>query len=158
MESVGSSAGRLFRRTPLRTFILFPLITLAWELILNRASLRVEPLFFLLMLWGYLQYRWCGQYRMRHGGGGPGFDNPPEGLVTSGPYAYARNPMYLGHILFLIGLTLTLRSLFAAFLTAGSALWFHSRVLTDERRLAEQFGEPYLDYCVSVKRWIPGLF
>lgn len=158
MRSMANRAARLFGRSPLRTFILFPLITFAWELILNRGGLQVKPLFFLLMLWGYLQYRLCGRYRTGRGGGGPGFDTPPERLVTSGPYAYARNPMYLGHIVFLIGLTLTLRSLFAVLLMAGSAFWFHSRVLIDERRLAERFGEPYLDYCASVKRWIPGLY
>jgi steroid 5-alpha reductase family enzyme len=62
------------------------------------------------MLWGYLQYRLCGQYRGKRSGGGPGPEVPPERLVSSGIYAYTRNPMYLGHIIFLIGLTLTLRS------------------------------------------------
>ena len=110
------------------------------------------------MLWGYLQYRLCGLYRMRHGGGGPGFDTPPEQLVTSGPYALTRNPMYLGHLIFLAGLSLTLRSLLSTALTLATALWFHARVLRDERRLVARFGEPYRDYATRVKRWIPGLF
>ena len=110
------------------------------------------------MLWGYLQYRLCGRYRIRHGGGGPGFDNPPERLVTTGPYAYTRNPMYLGHLIFLAGVSLTLRSLPGALLTAGVALWFHARVLRDERRLILRLGEPYREYTRRVRRWIPGLF
>jgi len=28
----------------------------------------------------------------------------------------------------------------------------------DERRLAERFGEPYMQYCSRVKRWIPAVF
>ena len=110
------------------------------------------------MVWGYLQYRWCGVYRTKRGGGGPGLEAPPERVVSTGPYAYTRNPMYLGHILYLIGLTLTLNSLLAALITVGNIIWFHSRVLSDEKKLAQLLGEPYIAYTGRVKRWIPGLF
>jgi len=149
---------RLLRRTPIRTFVIYPVITIAWELFFNRGRLSFQPLFLPLMLWGYLQYQLCGRYRIKHGGGGPGLETPPERLVSTGPYAYSRNPMYLGHIIFLLGLTLTLKSPFAAVITAATAIWFHFRVLGDERRLAERLGQPYLDYRARVKRWIPGIF
>lgn len=109
------------------------------------------------MLWGYLQYRLCGLYRIKHGGGGPGLETPPERLVASGPYAYTRNPMYLGHLIFLTGLTLTLRSVLAGLITIVLAIWFHFRVRGDETKLAKRLGPPYVDYTRSVKRWIPGL-
>jgi protein-S-isoprenylcysteine O-methyltransferase Ste14 len=149
---------KLFRRTPLRTFILYPLLTIIWELLLNRGRLDLQPLFLPLMIWGYLQYRLCGTYRRKHGGGGPGLETPPERLVTSGPYVHTRNPMYLGHVIFLIGLTLSLNSYLAAAITVATAIWFHLRVLGDESRLAERWGEPYRIYLATVKRWIPGLF
>lgn len=95
---------------------------------------------------------------MTRGGGGPGPDVPGERLVSSGLYAYTRNPMYLGHIIFLTGLSLTLQSWFAALITIGVALWFHFRVRVDERNLALKLGPPYVAYKESVKRWIPGLF
>ncbi|HMA79469.1 MAG TPA: isoprenylcysteine carboxylmethyltransferase family protein, partial [Candidatus Binatia bacterium] len=79
-------------------------------------------------------------------------------LVSSGLYAYTRNPMYLGHIIFLAGLTLTLRSWLAALITVAVALWFHFRVLADERNLTIKLGQSYIAYTKSVKRWIPGLF
>ena len=85
-------------------------------------------------------------------------DTPPERLVTSGPFALCRNPMYLGHIIFLAGLALSLQSWLAAALAAGTAVWFQFRVRRDERRLAERFGEPYRQYCARVKRWVPALF
>lgn len=110
------------------------------------------------MLWGYLQYRRCGLFRIQHGGGGPGLETPPQRLVATGPYAYTRNPMYLGHIIYLIGLALTLQSWFGAAITVSVALWFHARVLGDEKKLAAQLGQPYVEYTKSVKRWIPGLF
>ncbi len=143
--------------TPNRTFLLYPLLLLTAELLLHRGHLRWDPRFLPLLLWGYLQYRLCGLYRIRRGGGGPGLKSPPERLITSGPYAYTRNPMYLGHIIFLIGLTLSLQSVLGTLLTVGVAVWFHMRVRRDERRLVEMFGEPYRAYCRRVKRWIPGL-
>lgn len=151
-------AVKFLRKTPFRTFVLYPLITLAWELFLNRGGLRFELVFLPLMFWGYIQYRLCGLYRIKHGGGGPGLDTPPERLVVTGPFAYNRNPMYLGHIIFLIGLALTLKSLFAALITVASGLWFHYRVIGDEKKLTERFGEPYVTYTATVKRWLPGLF
>src|SRR5207237_10623575 len=144
--------------TSLRTFIVWPVVVLAWELVLNRGTLRFQPWYVPLLAWGYLQYRLVGNYRLKHGGGGPGMRTPPQRLVSEGPYAYCRNPMYLGHIIFLAGLALTLRSELAALIAIASALWFHLRVRKDERRLQQLFGERYGEYSARVKRWIPGLF
>ncbi|MBI4522222.1 MAG: isoprenylcysteine carboxylmethyltransferase family protein [Deltaproteobacteria bacterium] len=148
---------RFVKRTPVRTFLLYPLVVIVWELILNRGTLKVDLIYLPLMVWGYLQYRLCGVYRVKRGGGGPGFEVPPERLVSSGPYAYTRNPMYLGHIIFLLGLTLTLRSLLAAVITVACIVWFHYRVLADEKSLVKRWGEPYVHYLSTVKRWVPGL-
>ena len=144
--------------TSFRTFFLYPVIVIGWELVLNRGTLHLEPAFLPLLAWGYLQYRLIGKYRLRIGGGGPGMDTPPERLVTSGPFAWCRNPMYLGHMIFLVGLTLSLQSALAAAITGWTIVWFQFRVRRDERRLAERFGPAYLDYKARVRRWIPGLF
>lgn len=151
-------AVKFLSRTPIRVFILYPVITLIWELFINRGQPNVRPLFLTLMAWGYFQYRFCGRYRVQHGGGGPGLDKPPERLVSSGVYAYTRNPMYLSLIIFLLGLTLTLSSWLAALITIANAIWFHTRVLIDEKQLAARLGEPYVRYTQSVKRWVPGFF
>ena len=152
------SVGRLLQGSPFRTFLLYPAIVVAWELLLNQGQLRLEPWFLPLLAWGYLQYRLVGRYRIRLGGGGPGMDTPPERLVVSGPFAWCRNPMYLGHIIFLLGLTLSLRSELGAVITAATVVWFQFRVARDEKRLRERFGQPYVDYSGRVKRWIPFLY
>jgi protein-S-isoprenylcysteine O-methyltransferase Ste14 len=149
---------RLLQSTSFRTFLLYPTIVVAWELLLNQGRLRFEPWFVPLLAWGYLQYRLVGRYRIRLGGGGPGMDTPPERLVTSGPFAWCRNPMYLGHIIFLLGLTLSLRSGLAAIITLATTVWFQFRVTRDEKRLRDRFGQPYVDYSGRVKRWIPFLY
>jgi len=131
---------------------------LSWELFLNKGKLHVQLPFLLMMLWGYLQYRLCSNYRKNRGGGGPGLRGAPQQLVTSGIYGWLRNPIYLGQIIFLVGLALTLRSLVAGLLAIVVAGWTHIRVLGDEKHLTEQFGQPYLDYKDRVKRWITGMF
>ena len=149
---------RFLSRTPVRTFVVYPVVALVWELVINGSRFEPNLWFVPLMLWGYLQYRLCGRYRVKHGGGGPGLETPPDRLVSTGLYAYTRNPMYLGHIIFLIGLTLTLKSRLAALITIGTAIWFHTRVVGDEKKLIERLGEPYVVYLSQVKRWIPGVF
>jgi protein-S-isoprenylcysteine O-methyltransferase Ste14 len=142
----------------LRTFVVVPLVVLAWEFLIRNGTLQLDPWFAPLLAWGYLQYKLVGRYRLSLGGGGPGMKTMPERLVTGGPYAYTRNPMYLGHLIFLAGLALTLRSELAAVMAVASAVFFHVRVKKDEKRLREFFGEPYARYCGQVKRWIPLLF
>jgi protein-S-isoprenylcysteine O-methyltransferase Ste14 len=149
---------RFLSRTPIRTFVVYPVVCLFWELAVNGNQFQPNLWFAPLMIWGYLQYRLCGRYRIKLGGGGPGLETPPERLVSTGPYALTRNPMYLGHIIFLIGVTLTLKSWLAAIITVGTAIWFHTRVVGDEKKLIHTLGQPYVNYLASVKRWIPGGF
>ena len=149
---------RFFSRTPVRTFVVYPAVAMVWELVIDRGQVRPDLWFVPLMIWGYLQYRLCGRYRVRRGGGGPGLETPPDRLVSTGLYACTRNPMYLGQIIFLVGLSLTLKSWLAALITIGASIWFHSRVVGDEKKLIERLGEPYAVYLSNVKRWIPGVF
>jgi hypothetical protein len=141
-----------------RTFVAYPLVLWMLESALRRRLARLDARGLPLMAWGYLEYRLCGSYRRGRGGGGPGTEVPPDALVTSGPYAYTRNPMYLGHLIFLVGLALALRSPRAAALAAVVAAWFHRRVMADERQLRRLFGAEYEAYARRVPRWLPGLF
>jgi len=149
---------RWFKSSSNRTFILYPVLAFALEAALQRGMPAIAPWALPLLAWGYLQYRLVGNYRMRLGRGGPGADVPPEQIVQQGPYGYTRNPMYLGHLIFMLGLALALRSWPAAALFAFHVVWFDRRVATDEARLEALFGAPYLDYKARVKRWIPGVY
>lgn len=151
-----SSDVRFLRRSPVQTFLLVPLAVFLFEYLAG--PLRVQWAGLLLMAWGYAQYRLVGRYRVRLGGGGPGLSGaPPERLVESGIYAWTRNPMYLGHVIYMTGVAVLFLSWFGAALALARAIWFHFRVRRDERGLAERFGEPYRAYARRVKRWLPGL-
>ena len=149
---------RWLKSTSNRTFIVWPVVLFAVEAAIQggmpRLNLRALP----LLAWGYLQYHWVGAYRTKLGGGGPGLSNPPERIVDAGIYRWMRNPMYLGHIIYMIGVALTFQSLFAAVVAIARTVWFHFRVRRDERGLTARFGEPYVAYTRRVKRWLPGLF
>jgi len=157
MTPIKQYVARLLARTPLVTFVLIPLVVLACELILGGGVLALDLWGVPLLVLGYAQYRLVGNFRTAHGGGGPGIDNPPTRIVTEGPYALTRNPMYLAHIIFMLGLAVTLRSWVALAILVLRAIWFHRRVVADEARLAARFGPEYTDYMQRVKRWVPGV-
>jgi len=141
-----------------RTFIVWPLVLAALEALLQEGVPRIEWGGLPLLAWGYLQYRLAGNYRARMGGGGPGISIPPDRIVEGGPYRYIRNPMYLGHLIFFVGLAVVLRSWIALAVFVLHAAWFDRRVREDEARLTQLFGDAYRDYCRRVKRWIPGVY
>lgn len=81
--------------------------------------------------------------------------SPPIRLVTSGPYRFSRNPMYVAMSMLLLGWTL-------AFQTRGLAGWalfmivaFHMRILLyEEPTLARLFGAEWDAYRGRVRRWV----
>ncbi|NCF51631.1 isoprenylcysteine carboxylmethyltransferase family protein [Gammaproteobacteria bacterium] len=148
---------RLVRATSSRVFLIYPVLLVLVEWLLQGPALRLQLAGLPLLAWGYLQYRLSGRYRSRLGGGGPGLGKPPERIVSSGIYAYTRNPMYLGLLIFLAGLAVCLRSYLGLLLMLLHIPWFHRRVIGDEARLSELFGEEYSAYTRRVKRWIPGI-
>ena len=155
--SAGSRLARWFKSTSNRTFIVWPLLLLALQTVLDRGWPHVNPWALPLLAWGYAQYRWVGGLRAARGGGGPGLSNPPERLVADGPYRLTRNPMYLGHLIFFAGLAVLLSGV-AWIVLIAHAVWFDRRVRSDERHLLALFGAPYRDYLGRVRRWIPGLY
>lgn len=75
-------------------------------------------------------------------------------LITGGPFRHLRNPMYLGYSLILLGLADTSQNVWIAIMTPAFALavtWL--AILPEERHLEAKFGEAYLDYKASSRRW-----
>lgn len=146
---------RLFTSTSRRNFVLTPLVVAVEQACSRRpVDLRWSPLLAL----GYLMYARAGAYRTEHGGGGPGQSGPPpDRIVDTGVYARTRNPMYLGHLVFLVGLAASTRSPLAAATLALNIPWFDRHARRDEERLDELFGETYTTYRDRVPRWLPGL-
>jgi protein-S-isoprenylcysteine O-methyltransferase Ste14 len=142
------------RSTSTRTFVLWPAVVAVEQTVRGR---RLHPSGMPLLVAGYGLYRLAGTYRLRRAGGPAGMSGLPDRLVEDGPYQVTRNPMYLGHLVFLTGLYVTTRSPVSAALLAAHVPWFRARVGRDEDRLRAHFGAEYADYCRRVPRWLPGM-
>lgn len=77
-----------------------------------------------------------------------------EKLITSGTFAISRNPIYLGFIVFFIGIFFAypniITSLFLVLLIAA----IHRQIIREEVFLKSHYGEEYEKYCSLVRRYI----
>lgn len=76
-------------------------------------------------------------------------------LIRKGIFGFSRNPIYLGMIVVLIGLWIYLGSLTPIFVVPLFS-WLIQEVFIkeEERMLEDKFGEDYLEYKATVRRWI----
>jgi protein-S-isoprenylcysteine O-methyltransferase Ste14 len=80
---------------------------------------------------------------------------PPVKLVTSGPYAWMRNPIAGSHFLAVLGVALVVGSPAAVAITFLLGIPADLVTRREERGLESRFGEAYRAYRASVPRWIP---
>jgi protein-S-isoprenylcysteine O-methyltransferase Ste14 len=78
-------------------------------------------------------------------------------LTIRGPYTMVRNPMYLGRYFIVLGFLMLAGQwwLQLAF-TIFYWMYMDSRVQREEAHLRPIFGEPYDEYCATVRRFVPG--
>jgi protein-S-isoprenylcysteine O-methyltransferase Ste14 len=79
----------------------------------------------------------------------------PTRFVDEGPFAYGRNPMYLGMAVALLGLGVALGvPLLAAAALGFAAVVQRVHIPHEEAALRHAFGGWYIDYAARVRRWI----
>lgn len=77
-------------------------------------------------------------------------------LTRTGPYAYVRNPIYIGNTLILVGVTILAKLLWMApIMFACCAVTYALVVRYEENHLSGKYGKPYIEYLYTVPRWIP---
>lgn len=80
---------------------------------------------------------------------------PASALVTTGPYRFTRNPMYLGMACLYTGLALAFGLLWSlALLPVVLVLVDRLVIAREERYLERRFGDSYRDYRTRVRRWV----
>lgn len=81
-------------------------------------------------------------------------------LITTGPFAYVRNPLYVGNIMIYLGFGVMSYALFP-WLTLAAYLFFATQysmiVSLEELYLRNRFGAEYERYAKSVPRFLPSL-
>jgi protein-S-isoprenylcysteine O-methyltransferase len=78
-------------------------------------------------------------------------------LVTSGPFAIVRHPMYAGVLLAALGSTLIFKT-WAMVIFMPMSLVVIGRVAHEEKLLAEEFGEQWQSYAEDVPKWFPKIW
>jgi protein-S-isoprenylcysteine O-methyltransferase Ste14 len=80
---------------------------------------------------------------------------PQRTLITSGPYRFSRNPLYLGGNVFIFfGAALLFGSPTALFMTAIHLPFMDLFIRREEKQLEKEFGEEWVRYKKQVRRWI----
>ncbi len=77
-------------------------------------------------------------------------------LITTGPYRFTRNPLYLGNLLIGIGVVVGARSLWVLALTLVLFLIFYPVVIiTEKQKMRKLFPEEYSTYMEKVPLFFP---
>jgi protein-S-isoprenylcysteine O-methyltransferase Ste14 len=80
---------------------------------------------------------------------------PQKKLFTSGPYAFSRNPLYLGGNFFIfLGAVFLLGSPSGIILTAVALFLTDFMIRREEKQLAHDFGSEWTEYAHRVRRWL----
>jgi protein-S-isoprenylcysteine O-methyltransferase Ste14 len=80
---------------------------------------------------------------------------PQESLITSGPYHYSRNPLYLGGNVFcFFGAALLFGSPTAVVLTIVHLPFLDLFIRREEKQLEQKFGAEFVAYKKQVRRWL----
>jgi protein-S-isoprenylcysteine O-methyltransferase Ste14 len=100
-----------------------------------------------LMAWASMLFRKAGTSFQLRGGGSV--------LVTSGPFRFSRNPMYLGMLIWLIGLAVLLGSLIVFLFPILFFLLANFLVIPlEEKDMERTLGERFIEYKRHVRRWL----
>ena len=85
-----------------------------------------------------------------------GFLRKDSRPAVGGPYAWVRNPLYLGTYIMAVGCTVAVAQwTLLMIISVVFALIYHFIILEEEVKLEKIFGKPYLTYCQLVPRFFP---
>jgi protein-S-isoprenylcysteine O-methyltransferase Ste14 len=79
-----------------------------------------------------------------------------EALATSGPYAYTRNPLYLGSLFIGVGFAVAAQSLWIGLALVAMFFAIYVPVILDEEKFLRQKFPDFADYERRVSRLFPG--
>ena len=79
----------------------------------------------------------------------------PDNIVTTGPFGFSRNPMYLGMLLVLIGLSVRYSTALSFIFPLAYFYVANSYYIPyEEGRMAKAFGDEFTRYKTKVRRWL----
>lgn len=80
---------------------------------------------------------------------------PTTAIVFAGPFRFTRNPLYVGVMSLFLGLSLAIGTWWGFFVIVPVFFMLHHGViLREERYLERKFGESYVNYKSTVRRYL----
>lgn len=157
-DSAHDFVGRVYRAGGAILFI-FLLVRMAWpetDRIVGEISVLVQPAIgwagLMIMAAGSIvivaaQVRMGLAWRI-------GLDAEQTGLVTTGLFAWSRNPTFLGMMAVVLGAFLTAPTAVTAALLAAAWIAFSVQIRMEEEHLLRMHGADYGRYRSTVPRWL----
>jgi protein-S-isoprenylcysteine O-methyltransferase Ste14 len=148
-ESQSSIVNRLYNNEPLRKNLFklrFPLAAIGALFLIW----TIEPAWFwpgfAVSMVGALAQVWCFASLLKN-----------QQLCAQGPYSIVRNPMYLARFILIFGVLMLMGILWILPVFAVVYYFYmYYRVLREEARLRNLFGDSYEKYCATIHRFLPG--
>jgi len=82
-------------------------------------------------------------------------DTPTTAIITEGAYGFSRNPIYLGMALIHLALGILIDSIWVvAAVIPAMLVMTYGVIVREEAYLTRKFGDEYLSYKASVRRWL----
>ena len=119
-----------------------------------RAGIPLVCLGLFTRLWanGYVGHRKVNQTDKGRG------DAKVGRLITGGPYAYVRHPLYVGTFLIAIGLGIIIgHPLMVLLALIARAIIYRNKIAEEEHTLQEEWGATFQRYREAVSAWLPRL-
>ena len=82
-------------------------------------------------------------------------DSPAAGLITSGPFRFSRNPIYLGFGITIVGWMLLIPAILSLVIVIGAILNLRYQALEEEEYLIRTYGPKYEAWAREVGRFVP---
>ncbi|MFO8018200.1 MAG: isoprenylcysteine carboxylmethyltransferase family protein [Promethearchaeia archaeon] len=80
-------------------------------------------------------------------------DAPLDKPIKKGVYKYSRNPQMVAIFILFLGMILTVGAWLNLIFLGITIIFSHFSILAEEKALAEQYGESYLEYKEEVQRY-----
>jgi len=111
-------------------------------------SLYIRLIIFVLILVTAVYLIRSGHAVVSHG-------QRPSGVVATGAFRYVRHPLYLGSIMFYLGLAVATASLFSLVLVVLIFIFYNFIASYEEKLLEDRFHEEYRNYQKRTGKWLP---
>jgi len=114
----------------------------------DEISLYIRLIVFVLIFVTAIYFMRSGHVVVKH-------EQRPERVVTTGAFRYVRHPLYLGSIVFYLGLAVSTASLFSLVMVIVIFIFYNYIAGYEEKLLETRFSDEYRNYKIKTGKLVP---